>query len=210
MSDSPQPPGWYYAQGDPPDTQRYWDGTQWQGGPQPVPAAGQAGPGMVGAGGGAAMDLAEPINRIAGRFVDWILWFIVSMIVSAVVAGAGSFTGNGDVAYIRLFLAGLINLIAVVAYEVVMPVQAGGTIGKMLLGTKIVKEDGSPVDYQVAGMRIGIYAAIALLGALIPFIGIITFPIAVLIGIASTVMLFTDDRRRAVWDMVAKTVVVKR
>ena len=29
-------PGWYYAQGDPPGTQRYWDGELWQG--QPVPA----------------------------------------------------------------------------------------------------------------------------------------------------------------------------
>ncbi|MFV0258463.1 MAG: hypothetical protein ACK5PP_08460 [Acidimicrobiales bacterium] len=23
------PPGWYYAQGDPPDTARYWDGDGW-------------------------------------------------------------------------------------------------------------------------------------------------------------------------------------
>lgn len=28
--------GWYYAQGDPPGTQRYWDGAQWIGGPKPV------------------------------------------------------------------------------------------------------------------------------------------------------------------------------
>lgn len=31
-----RPAGWYYAQGDPPDTQRYWDGAAWQGDPQPV------------------------------------------------------------------------------------------------------------------------------------------------------------------------------
>lgn len=37
MSDTGAPgPGWHYAEGDPPGTQRYWDGTQWQGGPQPV------------------------------------------------------------------------------------------------------------------------------------------------------------------------------
>lgn len=35
-----RPAGWYYAQGDPPGTQRYWDGSSWQGDPQPVnPAA---------------------------------------------------------------------------------------------------------------------------------------------------------------------------
>lgn len=32
----PQPPGWYHAQGDPPGTQRWWDGAQWVGGPAPV------------------------------------------------------------------------------------------------------------------------------------------------------------------------------
>ena len=41
----PTPPGWYNAQGDPPNTQRYWDGTQWVGGPQLIGAvaAGAAG-----------------------------------------------------------------------------------------------------------------------------------------------------------------------
>jgi uncharacterized membrane protein YhaH (DUF805 family) len=28
-------PGWYNAEGDPPNTVRYWDGNTWQGGPQP-------------------------------------------------------------------------------------------------------------------------------------------------------------------------------
>ncbi len=31
------PAGWYYAPGDPEGTQRYWDGAQWIGEPQPVP-----------------------------------------------------------------------------------------------------------------------------------------------------------------------------
>lgn len=35
MSDSAQP-GWYHAEGDPPNTERYWDGTAWTEGPRPV------------------------------------------------------------------------------------------------------------------------------------------------------------------------------
>lgn len=35
-----QPPGWYHAQGDPPGTQRWWDGELWQGEPVPSPSAG--------------------------------------------------------------------------------------------------------------------------------------------------------------------------
>ena len=30
------PPGWYPAQGDPPNTHRYWDGASWASGPQPI------------------------------------------------------------------------------------------------------------------------------------------------------------------------------
>jgi hypothetical protein len=39
MSDTgnERPAGWYYAEGDPDGTQRYWDGSAWQGGPQAAP-----------------------------------------------------------------------------------------------------------------------------------------------------------------------------
>ncbi len=35
MSDAATP-GWYHAEGDPPGTERYWDGTMWTEGPRPV------------------------------------------------------------------------------------------------------------------------------------------------------------------------------
>ena len=36
MSSSEVPPGWRHAQGDPPGTERYWDGSRWAGDPRPV------------------------------------------------------------------------------------------------------------------------------------------------------------------------------
>ncbi len=45
-----QPPGWYYAEGDPPGSQRYWDGVQWIGGPQRVMGSAHPSPGYVGVG----------------------------------------------------------------------------------------------------------------------------------------------------------------
>ena len=48
------PPGWYYAEGDPPGTQRYWDGTSWLGGPQAATSAGMGQQGYVGQAFGAA------------------------------------------------------------------------------------------------------------------------------------------------------------
>lgn len=35
MSDSAVP-GWYHAEGDPPNTERYWDGSAWTEGPRPI------------------------------------------------------------------------------------------------------------------------------------------------------------------------------
>ncbi|MFT7598849.1 MAG: hypothetical protein ACI8TP_001773 [Acidimicrobiales bacterium] len=55
MSDqSPLPPaGWLYAEGDPPGTQRYLDGSAWQGGPQAAPAPSSSRPPGPGAPSGA-------------------------------------------------------------------------------------------------------------------------------------------------------------
>ena len=88
MSDIPQsqPPGWYYAQGDPPGTQRFWDGTKWEGGPQPVPGAPQSVTG--------APPLAEPINRIGARIIDWIIWIIPSTIISFIFVGGAIAAGG--------------------------------------------------------------------------------------------------------------------
>ncbi len=36
MSTGGAPPGWYHAEGDPPGTERYWNGTEWTEGPRPV------------------------------------------------------------------------------------------------------------------------------------------------------------------------------
>ena len=40
--------GWLHAEGDPPGTQRYWDGTAWLGEPQPAPQAAPAPGGFTG------------------------------------------------------------------------------------------------------------------------------------------------------------------
>ena len=51
MSDTgnERPAGWYHAEGDPPGTQRYWDGSAWQGGPQAAPDGGLGGGALGGA-----------------------------------------------------------------------------------------------------------------------------------------------------------------
>ncbi len=206
MSDSPQtqPPGWYYAQGDPPGTQRYWDGAKWEGSPQPVPGLG----GDVGAPGGGS-DLGEPALRIGARLIDWILWFIVSVVVNAIF-GINSFDLNSlnDAGYGAVVAAGVLTTVAIVAYEALLVANNGQTLGKMALNLKVVKPDRSPVELQGAVMRIGPYALINVLGSIIPFLALIAFPAVLIVGIVSTVFLFTDAQRQAVWDKIASTIVV--
>ena len=67
------PPGWYWAEGDPADTMRYWDGTLWLGDPQVVqpmvaePIAAQ--PNRQASGGYVARQVqsAEQLERSARR-----------------------------------------------------------------------------------------------------------------------------------------------
>lgn len=207
MSDTPQtqPPGWYYAQGDPPGTQRYWDGQKWEGGPQPVPGAGQDA--MAGAGG--VPGLAEPIMRIGARVIDYIVWIIVNVIFSALFVGSVVATGNlEEVSYIAALLSGLLTTLVIAAYEAVMVGTQGATLGKMALGLKVVRADGSAPDLKDGLMRILPYLALSVLSALVPFFGIIAFLVFVVVAIVSLVFLFTDAKRQTVWDKVAKTLVV--
>lgn len=203
MSDAPQtqPPGWYYAQGDPPGTQRYWDGQKWEGGPQPVPGVG--GQDVVG---GAPTALAEPVNRIGARIIDWIIWLVIGFVFSAIfVGGSVLATRDDDVSFAAFFLATLLGTLGITAYEALMVGTRGQTLGKMALGLKVVKADGSPADVRDGVMRILPYTVLGVLGGIIPLLpGLINL----IIGIVSTVFLFTDPMRQAVWDKLAKTIVV--
>jgi uncharacterized RDD family membrane protein YckC len=208
VSDTPsaQPPGWYHAQGDPPGTQRFWDGSQWQGGPQPVappPPGGAAGPGVVPAPGTApASDLASPGQRIGARLIDWLLWVVITAVITLLFFDpdtAGGFGDNGDA-----WLAGLLTTLAVVAYEVGFVATKGATPGKLALGLRVARADTrvTPVDLSTAVVRVT-----PLLLNLIPvaLLSLLVFAAAV----ASFFLLFADAQRQTVWDKLARTVVVR-
>ena len=154
MSDIPQtqPPGWYYAQGDPPGTHRWWDGTQWVGGPQPVPGAPQAGGFPTAVGGGV---MAEPLNRIGARFIDFILWFIVSLVLNLIflggaAIGTGSRNGAGYIVYV---ISQFIVLGLIAGYEVFLVGTRGATLGKMALGLRVVSNNGQRLSFLNATGR---------------------------------------------------------
>ena len=203
MSDTPQtqPPGWYYAQGDPPGTQRYWDGAQWQGGPQPVPGAPQQE--MVG-----GATLAEPLNRIGARIIDYVVWFVIWLVIG-LIFGVAQFSSNrSGVSYAAALLSGLVGTALVAAYEIFMVGSRGATLGKLALGLKVTREDGSPPDFRDAAMRMAPYIGLGVLASLAGPLWIISSLISLVVAIVSLVFLFTDPKRQAIWDRIAKTMVV--
>lgn len=204
MSDQGQPAGWYHAEGDPPGTTRYWDGTQWQGGPQAAPVAATGGPAAgTGGMGGMGQTLATPGLRMAGRLIDFIISIVIALII-----GAGSIDfdaiANGDEVAAPSFGLVLASAIIALAYDTLFTHYMGGTPGKLLLGMRVAEADSgvTPPSLVVAAKR----ALNRLLG-LLSGIGSI---VALIIGVASLVMLFTDDRHQTVMDKVAGTVVVKK
>jgi uncharacterized RDD family membrane protein YckC len=195
----PQPPGWYYAQGDPPGTQRYWDGTAWQGGPQPAPGP-APGPGTR-SGTLVAGDIASPGARFGARVIDLFIWILISMAFGILIGGGNSAVGTD--ASGRAWFAGLLSTLAVMAYEVWFVANRGGTPGKLAVGLRVARADDrqSPVDYQTALLRVAPIAlgVIPVLGSLVGFV----------VAVASFFMVFTDSLRQTVWDKLAKTVVVR-
>ena len=226
------PSGWYHAPGDPEGTQRWWDGERWVGEPQASAPAAPSSPPPPPPSGGAPpppppsssappagyvayedrgpgnQELASPGQRIGARVIDWIIWLVVSAVLAALFGAGMVTTGGDDVNVGASIAAGLVGAAIVTAYEVVMVSTRGATLGKMALNLKVVEEDGSPATTRDALLRMAIYIASAVLGV-IPVLGILASIATFVIAIVSLVFLFTDDRKQAVWDKVAHTIVVR-
>lgn len=84
----------------------------------------------------------------------------------------------------------LLNLVLGVIYEVYFVSTRGATPGKMALGLKIIRADGSPVD---AGLALGRYVAYIISGLLL-CIGYI--------------MAAFDSQKRALHDRICETRVI--
>ncbi len=208
MNDGMQPPGWYPAQGDPPGTVRWWDGSNWIGGPQQQGVQQQAG--YVSPSGGSlasGQQLADPWLRIAAGVIDFIITLIIS-IPFGIGAVFSAFDSGGAEVELNIGLA-IVGGLVTTAYYLLMNVYFSGTAGKLILGIRIVQRDGTePLGWPVGVRR----TANRLLGVLsnIPLLGIIISLALLVLNIVSLVFLFTDEERRTVMDRIGDTYVVKK
>lgn len=179
-------PGWYHAGGDPPGTHRYWDGERWVGGAQPVPPV--HGVSIDGQGHG-RFDVAGPWRRLWARFVDFALAAALAIAVAAAVGLSDSTLSPG--AEVGLVLAGFG---AYTTYEALMIAARGATLGKAVLGLRVVD--------QRSGERPGFARAWARASLTATWMNTVVM-------VLNAVWVFSDPHRRSAFDRLGRTYVVR-
>jgi uncharacterized RDD family membrane protein YckC len=99
------------------------------------------------------MDKASLLSRLVALIIDVIILGVISWILSLILGQE---------------IGGLIGFIIGISYQIYfLSQQKGQTPGKKVMGIRVVKTDGSPIDPMSAGLRyIGYY-----INTLLLFIG---------------------------------------
>lgn len=145
--------------------------------------------------------------RVAAYLIDGIIIgipmaIVIGIVFATTMSGALSSGDEQEVAAAAMASAGvfiivyLLMFVAVWLYEAMMTSSAaGGTIGKRVMGMRVVRgTDGSRLSF---GRATGRFFAKVFITGIIPF------------GIGYMMAGFTE-RKRALHDMIADTVVIKR
>ena len=157
-------------------------------------------------GGDETLELASRAVRLVAVTLDGLLGFILfaPAWITNFAAIAQQSRGNPAMFWINLakaggwFYLGLIGALIVLAVDLVLLARNGQTIGKKLLGIKVVRVDGSPVSlFRVFFLR---YVCNTFL-TLIPLFGS-------LYSLVDSLMIFSESRR-TVHDRIADTIVIK-
>ncbi len=134
--------------------------------------------------------------RFAAQLIDGVLLFFVYFIIAlplTFIFGVASYTGGYDSSGPLSLLLQLILAVIGFVYFVIMEGTAGKTVGKMVCGIRVVKEDGSPCDMHASFIR----NILRIVDSL---------PFAYLVGV---ILISGSDKKQRLGDRTAKTVVVK-
>ena len=208
----PRPRGWYVKDGDPPGTERFWDGETW--GPQPRqmknPPADKkrpqrrdgkaAAPTRRKAQDPAADAGEDPVSlvrgtiwaRITARSTDALLLLLPFFLLfdRAFTVESETVTTRNDV---FLWLTALL----VIGYEVIFTGVWGWTPGKRLVGLAVV----DPATGQSPG-----WAKVVMRAT--PLLLVVTLLFIPLLWLACVILMRIDKRQRSVFDFTGGTAVV--
>jgi uncharacterized RDD family membrane protein YckC len=147
--------------------------------------------------------LASWGSRVGAALLDWLILFIpVALLIVLVVFVALNSTGGGIVTGI---LSGLVYLVAVLFYAPVLMAREGEhngqTLGKQIVGIRVVRDSGEQVDMWFAFIR-----EFVVKGLLFGFVGSFFFSIPTLLDYLWPLW---DDENRCLHDMVVSTHVLR-
>jgi len=128
--------------------------------------------------------------RLVALIIDAIIMIIISYVIALLTGGTsqGGFSLEG----VPAALSWLINF----AYYIGLEVTQGGTVGKLVLGLRVTKADGSPIDWGASLIR-----------NILRVVDAIPFVIPYLLG---AILIWNSPTRQRLGDRVAGTVVVKK
>jgi uncharacterized RDD family membrane protein YckC len=131
-------------------------------------------------------------ERLLARLIDSLVYFMVIFVPIVKISSSTDFTVLLNSIYnftiFVLFIAFII-----LPFEVFMTAKFKGTPGKLLMGLKIQKEDGKPLSYQEAFIRLTIGRAVSGL-----FFGL------------GYLWIFKNEKRQAWHDLINQSIVIKR
>ena len=147
--------------------------------------------------------LASWGSRVGAALLDWLILFIpVALLIVLVVVVALNSTGGGIVTGI---LSGLVYLLAVLFYAPILMGREGEhngqTLGKQIVGIRVIRDTGQPVDFGFAFIR-----EFVVKGLLFGFVGSFFFSIPTLLDYLWPLW---DDENRCLHDMVVSTHVLR-
>jgi uncharacterized RDD family membrane protein YckC len=147
---------------------------------------------------GGEAQLAGRGARLAGAIIDGVillgLWWLVSLVTPWNIFSP-QLASAGFMALIGMQLLGLLLFALVNGY---LLMARGQTVGKVLLGMRIVRSDGSAA---APGRIIGLRYAVGWLLSAVPAVGMVY-------ALIDCLLIFRADRR-CVHDLIADTIVVK-
>ncbi len=133
----------------------------------------------------------------ADRLIRWLAWVIDVLIILPFLVPI----------LLIPFIGGMIGSLLAVAYYLLRDIK-GASLGKMLLGLRVVRKDGQPADQRALLMRNLTFAAPQLLH-FIPFVGsFLSALVAVPVGLIESICVLVKNER--IGDMLAGTMVVRK
>jgi uncharacterized RDD family membrane protein YckC len=124
--------------------------------------------------------------RFLALLIDSILVGIIGGILGVIFRSSLSTTGSVTV-------TSAIGSILVILYYVGLEATQGATLGKMILGLRIVKTDGSPIGWSESIVR-----------------NLLRIVDALFVYLVGAILIWTSPQRQRLGDRVAHTVVIRR